>query len=229
VKFFHGRGKSGAHERKEPAEQAVTPGREYELPPLPYQPGDLEPHYSRELLELHHGKHHATYVKGANQTLADLAEARRKNDFHSINQLQKNLAFNISGHVLHSLLWRNMAPDAGGVPNGDLARGLERDFGGFDAFKEQMMHAALNIQGSGWAALSWEPIGGRLVVEQIYDHQGNTGNGTVPVMVLDMWEHAYYLQYRNEKKKWASAFWHLANWPDVQKRFESVQALNLKL
>src|SRR5262245_32143298 len=161
----------------------------YELPPLPYSYSALEPAYSRELLELHHDKHHATYVKGLNDTQAGLAQARERQDWGMVNQLQKNLAFHLSGHVLHSMFWRNLTPESDGKPDGDLLTTIDRDFGGVDPMREQMSEAALAIQGSGWAALSWEPLRRGLVVEQIYDHQGNVGNGTVPLLVLDMWEH----------------------------------------
>src|SRR6202008_4219299 len=115
-----------------------------------------EPHYSARLLELHHDKHHAAYVAGANTTLEKLAEAREKCDFAAINQLQKNLAFHLSGHVLHSLFWRNMSPQSGGAPAGELSKSIQRDFGGFEPLRDQMNEAAVAVQGSGWAALSWE-------------------------------------------------------------------------
>jgi len=161
--------------------------KKYALPELPYGYAALEPHYSARLLELHHGKHHAAYVAGANATLEKLAAAREQRDFSAINQLQKNLAFHVSGHVLHSLFWRNMSPRGGGQPAGELAAAVQESFGTFDGLKSQLTEAALNVQGSGWGALAWEPVGQRLVVEQVYDHQGNIGNGTVPLLVLDMW------------------------------------------
>ncbi len=202
---------------------------QYSLPKLPYGYGDLEPAYSREILELHHDKHHAAYVKGVNKALADLAEVRDSKDYRPINQLQKDLAFNLSGHVLHSIFWRNMSPKGGGDPSGTLASAIGDAFGSADALREQLSQAAGSIQGSGWGALCYEPLSGRLIVEQIYDHQGNLSNATVPLLVLDMWEHAYYLQYKNEKKKWVQRFWELVNWSDVAKRFDSVKPLDLSL
>jgi superoxide dismutase, Fe-Mn family len=201
----------------------------YELPELPYGYDALEPHVSRELLELHHDAHHAAYVKGANQTLEKLEDARREREFEHIGQLEKNLAFNVAGHVLHSLLWKNLAPGAGGKPSGEIADALTQDFGEVDAFKEQLTAAASAVQGSGWAALSWEPLGRRLLVEQVYDHQGNTGNATVPILVVDMWEHAYYLQFRNKKAAWLDAFWQLVNWTDVAQRFTKVRKTDIGL
>ena len=201
----------------------------YALPELPYGYDALEPHVSSELLQLHHDAHHAAYVKGANDTLGKLEDARHQRRFDYIGQLEKSLAFNVAGHVLHSLLWKNLTPNGNGAPERELTAQLERDFGGFAAFKEQLTAAAASVQGSGWGALSWEPLGRRLVVEQVYDHQGNTGNATVPILVVDMWEHAYYLQYRNKKAGWLEAFWKLVNWTDVAERLAKVRKTDIGL
>ncbi len=200
---------------------------EYSLPELPYDYAALEPHYSAEVLELHHDKHHAAYVKGANTALEKLGEARATEEFGTINQLQKNLAFNLSGHVLHSLFWQNMSPGGGDRPDGELGAAVKESFGSFEAFRRQLSEAALNVQGSGWGALTWEPLGQRLIVEQVYDHQSNVGQGAPPLLVLDMWEHAYYLQYHNVKADWVDAFWNILNWPDVAGRFERARGLKL--
>ena len=199
----------------------------YELPELPYDYSALEPYYSAEVLELHHDKHHKAYVDGANTTFEKLGHARDSGDFGTINQLEKNMAFHLSGHVLHSLLWTNMSPDGGGEPEGELAAAVKESFGSYEAVRAQMSEAANNVQGSGWAALSWEPLGRRLIVEQVYDHQGNVGQGGPPLLALDMWEHAYYLQYQNVKKDWVEAFWNIVNWPDVADRFDRVKSLRL--
>ena len=201
----------------------------YALPELPYGYDALEPRVSRELLELHHGAHHAAYVKGANETLDKLEDARQARRYDYIGQLEKNLAFNVAGHVLHSLLWKNLTPNGHGSPDGELERQLDSDFGGFESFKGQLTAAAATVQGSGWGALSWEPLGRHLVVEQVYDHQGNTGNATIPILVVDMWEHAYYLQYRNKKAAWLDAFWQLANWTDVAQRLAKVRQTDIGL
>jgi Fe-Mn family superoxide dismutase len=200
---------------------------DYTLPDLPYDYGALEPHYSAEILELHHDKHHAAYVKGANAALDKLGEARETGEFDTINQLQKNLAFNLSGHVLHSLFWQNMSPDGGDKPDGDLAAAIDASFGSFEGFRGQLSEAALNVQGSGWGALTWEPLGQRLIVEQVYDHQSNVGQGAPPLLVLDMWEHAYYLQFKNVKADWVDAFWNIVNWLDVAARFGRARELKL--
>jgi Fe-Mn family superoxide dismutase len=202
---------------------------QYALPDLPYDLDALEPHLSAEILELHYKKHHAGYVKGANDTLDKLADAREQQEYGHIGQLEKRLAFHISGHVLHSLLWKNMSPQGGGTPNGGLGAALNQHFGSFEAFKSQLTSAAETVQGSGWGALSWEPLGKRLVVEQVFDHQGNVGNGALPILVIDMWEHAYYLQYQNRKKEWLEGFWQLVNWTDVAERFTKVQRTDIGL
>lgn len=197
----------------------------YTLPDLGYDYGALEPHVSGQIMELHHGKHHAAYVAGANTALANLAQARATDDFTMITKLQKDLAFHVSGHVLHSLFWTNLSPEGGGAPDGALAEQIQRDFGGFDRFQAHMTEAATTVQGSGWALAAWEPTARRIVVQQVYDHQGNHGQGTEPLLAFDAWEHAYYLQYRNVKADFFSALWQVVNWADVASRFSQASAL----
>ena len=129
--------------------------------------------------------------------------------------LEKSHAFNLSGHVLHSLFWQNLSPDGGGKPDGELAAAIDEYFGGFDAFKAQLTNATTTVQGSGWGVLAWEPLGERLYVEQVYDHQGNVGQSGVNLLVFDAWEHAYYLQYFNVRADFVEALWNLVNWADV--------------
>ncbi|MDA8380147.1 MAG: superoxide dismutase [Actinomycetota bacterium] len=199
----------------------------YTLPELPYDPAALEPHYSAAIVELHHDKHHAAYVAGANATVDKLAAARDGDDFGSIVGLEKTLAFNVSGHVLHSVFWKNMSPDGGGSPDGELAAAVEESFGSADKLRSQLGQATTTVQGSGWGVLAWEPLAGRLVVEQVYDHQGNVGNGAVPLLAIDAWEHAYYLQYKNVRADWVKAFWQIVNWDDVAQRFAAARTLRL--
>jgi Fe-Mn family superoxide dismutase len=194
----------------------------YELPDLPYDHSALEPHIDARIMELHHGKHHATYVKGANTALEKLAEARDSGDFALITKLSKDLAFNLSGHVLHSVFWTCMAPDGGGKPEGELAAAIDDSFGSFDDFKAQLTEATTSVQGSGWGALAWEPVAGRLIVEQVYDHQSNVGQGSDPVLVIDAWEHAFYLQYLNDKAAWVDAFWEVTDWASAGERFDAL-------
>jgi Fe-Mn family superoxide dismutase len=191
----------------------------YVLPDLSYDYSALEPHYSARALELHHGKHHKAYVDGVNTTLERLAGARAAGDLSAIVGLQKTLAFNLSGHVLHSLFWENLGPDSDERPSGELAAAIDEHFGSFEAFHSQLSKAAASVQGSGWGALTWEPLGERLLVEQIYDHQGNVGQGGLPLLVIDAWEHAYYLQYENRRPEYISAIWNVIDWANVANRF----------
>ena len=194
----------------------------YALPDLPYDYDALEPHISARIMELHHDKHHAAYVKGANETIEKLQASRADCDFATISMLEKDLAFHVSGHVLHSVFWTNLSPDGGGEPDpaGSLTSVLGETFGGVDRFRAQMTEAATKVQGSGWALASWEPVAGRIVVQQVHDHQGNHGQGTIPLLAIDAWEHAYYLQYENRKAEFFDAIWNVVNWSDVQVRFD---------
>jgi Fe-Mn family superoxide dismutase len=201
----------------------------YTLPELPYDYSALEPHISGQIMELHHGKHHASYVKNANDVLEQFDQARSKNDLSRVAALEKALAFNLSGHILHSIFWKNMMQNGGGQPEGDLRAAIDRDFGGFEPFKKQLSQVAGSIMGSGWAALVWEPVCGRLLTTQIYDHQSNLSQASVPLLVLDAWEHAYYLQYKNEKTAFFEAVWNVWNWRDVAERFEAARHVQLAL
>jgi Fe-Mn family superoxide dismutase len=201
----------------------------YTLPDLQFDYGALEPHISGRIMELHHGKHHAAYVKKANLTLGQLDEARGEEAYDRIPYLERALAFNLSGHVLHSIFWQCLVPKGAGRPAGDLARQVEQDFGSFDAFKKQMTEVAGSIMGSGWAALVWEPLGRRLLVTQIYDHQSNLAQAGIPLMVIDAWEHAYYLQYENRKADFFEALWNVWNWADISSRFEAARKTELAL
>ncbi|GAA3974885.1 superoxide dismutase [Thermobifida alba] len=199
----------------------------YSLPELPYDYAALEPWISGQIMELHHDKHHAAYVKGANDALEQLAEAREKNDLGKVNLLQKNLAFNLAGHVNHTVFWPNLSPDGGDKPEGELGAAIDDAFGSFDAFRAHFNAAATGIQGSGWAILAWDILGQRLIIEQLYDHQGNLAAGSYPLLMLDMWEHAFYLQYKNVKADYVKAFWNVVNWADVAKRFEDARKVAL--
>jgi len=196
----------------------------YTLPDLPYDYAALEPHINGQILELHHDKHHAAYVKGANDTLEKIEEARDKGDFTSIVGLEKTLAFNLSGHVLHSLYWSNMSPDGGDRPDGALGEAINEHFGSFDGFHGQMSAATTLVQGSGWGVLSYEPTSKRLIIEQVYDHHGNVAQGSTPLLAFDAWEHAYYLQYKNVRPDFIKAMWEVVNWSDVQARFAAATA-----
>jgi Fe-Mn family superoxide dismutase len=195
----------------------------YTLPDLSYDYGSLEPHISGKIMELHHSKHHAAYVAGINTALAALEEARSKNDFGNINKLQKDLAFHLGGHINHSIFWKNLTPDSEGRPEGELAAAINEFFGSFEAFQAHFNATALGIQGSGWAFLAWDSLGERLIIEQLYDQQGNLAAATVPLLMLDMWEHAFYLDYLNVKGDYVKAFWNIVSWSDASARFEAAR------
>src|SRR5690625_2288657 len=174
-------------------------------------------------MELHHSKHHNTYVNGANTALEKLEAAREAGDFSTINQLTKDLAFNLGGHTNHSIFWQNLSPEGGDKPTGELASAIDEYFGSFDNFRAQFTAAALGIQGSGWAILAYEPIGGNLVIEQIYDQQSGVTMATITLFQLDMWEYIFYLNYQNVKADYVEAIWNIVNWADVQARFDAAR------
>ena len=199
----------------------------YTLPDLDYDYGALAPAISGEIMELHHSKHHATYVAGANTALEKLAEARDKGDFASVPKLEKDLAFHLGGHINHSVFWKNMSPNGGGEPTGEVASAIEEFFGSFTGFQGQFEAAANSLQGSGWAMLVWDTLGKRLNINQLYDQQNNLPVGQLPVLQLDMWEHAFYLQYKNVKADYVKAWWNVVNWADVSERLAKAKAADI--
>jgi Fe-Mn family superoxide dismutase len=196
---------------------------EYTLPDLAYDYSALEPSISGRIMELHHSKHHQTYVTGANTALAQLAEARETENLANVNKLEKDLAFNLGGHVNHSIFWTNMSPNGGDKPTGDLASALDDAFGSFDAFQKHFTATAMGVQGSGWSVLAWDVIGQRISVFQLFDQQGNVPLGLVPLLMLDVWEHAYYLDYQNVRADYVKAFWNIVDWSNVQARFTAAR------
>lgn len=197
----------------------TPPASPYVLPDLAYDPGALEPHLSARIVELHHGKHHAAYVNAANQTIERLDTAREAGDWSSIVGLEKSLAFNLGGHVLHSIYWTNLSPTGGGEPTGALAEAIGTWFGSFERFRDHFTQATVTCQGSGWGLLTWEPSGRRLIVEQLEVHHESTVLGGVPILAIDAWEHAYYLQYENRRAEYVTAIWNVIDWTDVGRRF----------
>lgn len=192
---------------------------DYTLPDLPYDYAALEPHISGRIMELHHDKHHAAYVGGANTALEKLAAARESGDLGAVNLHEKNLAFNLGGHVNHSVFWQNLSPEGGDRPGGELGAAIDEFFGSFDKFQAHFAANALGIQGSGWSILAWDSIGQKLVIVQLYDQQSNIALGLVPIVVLDMWEHAFYLDYVNVKADYVTAWWNIVSWADAGDRF----------
>lgn len=200
---------------------------EYRLPELPYAYNALEPYIDEATMKLHHDKHHAAYVNGLNAALAKLEDARAKGDFASIQSLSKLVAFHGSGHTMHAIFWQVMCPKEKSMePNsGALHDALTRDFGSVANFKKQFSEAAKAVEGSGWAVLAYEPIGKKLLVLQAENHQKLTVQGSVPLLVLDVWEHAYYLKYQNKRADYVDAFWNIVNWAEVEKRLSAARKL----
>jgi Fe-Mn family superoxide dismutase len=190
----------------------------YVLPDLPYAYDALAPHYEERTLRLHHDRHHAGYVKGLNAARGALAAARTAGDYANIKALSRALAFHGSGHVLHTLFWNSMTPGGKPAPR-EFARAVDRDFGSWDAMAAQFAAATKAVEASGWGVLAYEPLAGRLIVLQAEKHQNLTMWGVVPLLVCDVWEHAYYLQYANKRGDWVGAFMKLANWEFAAKRY----------
>lgn len=195
----------------------------YTLPELPYDYAALEPHISGKIMQLHHDKHHQAYVTGANTALEQLAEARESGNLSAVNKLEKDLAFNVGGHVNHTIFWNNMTPNGQLRPEGELASAIDEFFGSFEKFQAHFAASAMGVQGSGWSVLAWDSLGQRANVIQLFDQQGNLPAGTIPLLMLDVWEHAYYLDYLNVRADYVKAFWNIANWEDVSKRFENAR------
>lgn len=196
----------------------------YALPQLPYQYGELQPYISQEQLTLHHQKHHQAYVNSANAILERLDKARKEGADFDVKATLKELSFHIGGHLLHSLFWPNMAPSGkgGGNPTGALGTALEKEFGSFERFKKEFSLAATSVEGSGWAALSFCRQTNRPIIMQIEKHNTNVYPMFAILMVIDVWEHAYYLDYRNERAKFVDAFWNIVSWDEASKRLERI-------
>ena len=191
----------------------------HELPALPYAYNALEPHYDEQTVRLHHDMHHAAYVKGLNAAEEKLAGLLKSGDFAAIKPVCKELAFHGSGNILHTIFWTNMKAGGGGAPTGELAEAINRAFGGFEAFKALFLAAANAVEGSGWGILAFRQADDAVVVLQAEKHENLTQWGVTPILVMDVWEHAYYLKYQNKRPDWTKAFMeNLVNWEDVAKR-----------
>jgi len=200
----------------------------YTLPPLPYEYDALEPHIDKETMMLHHDKHHAAYVKGLNDALVKLADVDKTGGEEALSKvrgLTDAAAFNGSGHALHSIFWPNMKKDGGGEPKGPLAQQITQSFGSFPAFQARFSAASTQVQGGGWGILAWGPIGKRLVILGAEKHQNGAAFGCIPLLVLDVWEHAYYLKYKNVRPEYVKAFWNVINWENVSERLAMAMRL----
>ncbi|PZE22173.1 superoxide dismutase [Paenibacillus xerothermodurans] len=195
------------------------------LPPLPYAYNALEPYIDEQTMRLHHDKHHKTYVEGLNKAEKMMQKARKSGDFELIAYWEREAAFHGAGHYLHTIFWYNMTPEGGGEPTGALRDQIEQDFGSFSAFKNHFSAAAEKVQGNGWAILVWSPRSHRLEILQAEKHQNLSQWDVVPLLVLDVWEHAYYLKYQNRRRDYIDAWWNVVNWSYVNERYEKAKTL----
>lgn len=205
-----------------------VPIGQHTLPPLPYPYDALEPYIDEKTMRLHHDKHHRSYVEGLNKAEKEMAKARRTGDFSLIKHWEREAAFNGAGHYLHTIFWNNMKPGGGGQPTGPIAREITRTFGSFQKFKQHFSHAADKVEGGGWAMLVWSPRSHRVEILQAEKHQNLSQQDMIPLLVLDVWEHAYYLKYNNERKKYISAWWNVVNWDSVNRRYEEARKVRWK-
>ena len=198
----------------------IVPPGQHQLPRLPYAFTALEPVISSRLLQIHHDQHHKTYVEGLNKAELKLVEARRKMDFALIKHWERELAFHGSGHILHSIYWASMAPikNRWETPGAQTMMHIMSYFGSLAVFVEQFNNAAINVEASGWVLLVWQPAWGRLEILTIEKHQDLYQAGSIPILVMDVWEHAYYLDYQNKRKEYVTAWWQLVNWYEVERR-----------
>lgn len=198
------------------------------LPDLPYDYNALEPHIDEQTMRLHHDKHHQSYVDGLNKAEEKLEEARKNGDFALVKHWEREVAFHGSGHMLHSIFWPNMAPKAGAEPSGELAEAIKRDFGSYDAFQKHFQAAATAVEGSGWGILAYQTLNDHLIILGVEKHQNLNQYGSIPILVLDVWEHAYYLKYQNKRPDYVKAFFNVVNWKDVAERYSKARAAQLQ-
>ncbi|MBU8770590.1 superoxide dismutase [Cytobacillus oceanisediminis] len=208
-------------------EPYISAGKHF-LPPLPYDYSALEPHISGEIMRLHHDKHHQSYVDGLNKAEVMLQNARDNNDYSLVKHWSRELAFHGSGHYLHTIFWNNMSPEGGGKPSGALLKEINKYFGSFERFKNHFTEAAKQVEGVGWAILVWSPRARRLEILQSERHMLLTQWDTIPLLVLDVWEHAYYLQYKNNRGEYVKSWWNVVNWKDVEDRYLKASELKWK-
>ncbi len=199
--------------------------KRYELPKLPYDYSELEPCILTEIMQLHHDKHHLAYVNGANSALDKLEKARKGELQIDVRAVMRDYSFNFNGHVLHSTFWQSMAPSGkgGGTPGGAIGDKINESFSGFDAFKAQFSDAAKTVEGSGWAALVYEPETDNLAIAQVEKHNIGHLAASPVLLVLDVWEHAYYLQYKNDRSRFVDNWWSIVNWNYADRMFRAVK------
>ncbi len=195
----------------------------YTLPDLPYAYDALEPYISKEIMTLHHDKHHKSYVDAANAFQEKLWNARENKTEIDYKSVLKALSFNVAGHVLHSIFWNIMAPEKSGnnKPQGEILKSIEAEFGSFEQFKKEFSETAITVEGSGWGVLTYDTERKKLLIMQVEKHNVNFYPDHKILLPLDVWEHSYYLDYKNNRAKFVEAFWNIINWQEVEKRFTS--------
>ena len=189
---------------------------------LPYPLNALEPYYSRETLDLHYNILYKGYVDNTNKTEEKLERARQTNNFENIKCLEKDLSFYGSGVILHEMFFQNLGPAIPTSPSVSLMEQIIKDFGNYDMFKNQFTEAAKTVEASGWCLLVWVPDFKKLKILQCEKHQNLTLWGCKPLLVLDMWEHSYYLQYKTSRPEYINAFWNIVNWNEVNRRIDKI-------
>ena len=218
----------GADDGDEPESDVALKGAHdggaYTLPDLPYAYDALEPVIDERIMELHHSVHHQSYVDGTNAALSELKEMREAEDFEGIKRTKRDLSFNLSGHVNHSIFWENMDPKGGGHPEGELCDRLIHDFGSVERFREEFSEAAEAVESNGWVWLFYEPVADQLIVGQVESQNGLAHQDATPLLGLDVWEHAYYLQYENRRGEYIESWWDVVDWDDVSARYEAALA-----
>lgn len=209
--------------------RAFVPIGKHVLPKLPYKYSALEPYISRDIMVLHHTKHHQSYVDGLNKAELELKNARASKNYDLITHWERELAFHGAGHYLHSIFWFSMHPNGKRRPTGALFQMIDLSFGSYSAFKEHFTQAAKKVEGVGWAILVWSPRSGRLEILAAERHQHFSQWDVIPLLPLDVWEHAYYLQYKNDRGSYVDHWWNVVDWREAEKRFEQAKEVVWKL
>lgn len=192
------------------------------LPELAFDPAVLSPYLDPYAVEIHHSRHHAAYVRGANETFEKIAVGRKKNDYHDLLRLEKDFAFHHAGHVLHSLMWRHLGAPHNDDPNGSLLKYIEDSFGNFQTFLSELTISATVVQGSGWVLACWDPVGHHIMIQPVQNHELGLSATMVPFLAIDVWEHAYYLQFQNKRTDYIDAYWNVVQWKSVSEHFSEI-------
>ncbi|MBX7221317.1 MAG: superoxide dismutase [Blastocatellia bacterium] len=223
VPILNGVAEAGVTSVLYPQAELTDASGKYALPKLPYEYKALEPVIDAKTVEIHHDKHHAAYVAGANKAEDNLTAARSEGKFDLVKYWSKELAFQGSGHILHTIYWTNLGPKGGGEAKGDLAKQIARDFGDFAKFKQHLTAATTTVEASGWGVLAYQVFAKKLTVLQVEKHQDLTTWGSIPLLVIDVWEHAYYLTYQNKRADYVTKIFDIVNWENIAQRYDAAR------